>query len=163
MHAHTDIFVMKFLHLLRCLLIGFVKFHKTSSWWWWFLPRHFSELLPWWFDGWPCHWSQCAVWSSSSLLLTNSEHTSVNTFWFSAEWRLHQFFVFTWEEGIVDYGMGDIGSCVDLCWHVENISSHRWLVFVLRQSAYEWTYIRKGLKGFWKCSSGNSPTFLWWW
>lgn len=41
----------------------------------------------------------------------------------------------TWEEGVVEHGVGDVGSRADLCWHVEHLPPH-WLVVVLRQRIY---------------------------
>lgn len=46
----------------------------------------------------------------------------------------------TWEEGVVEHGVGDVGSRADLCRHVENLPPHRGLVVELRQGAYRKTH-----------------------
>lgn len=113
-----------------------LKIRNTSSSWPWFLPWGPSEPLPWWSDGSPCLWSLCAVWSSSCLLLGNS------SMW-SCGHKIHAFrraevkkksFVCTWEEGVVEHGVGDIGSCADLRWHLKKFPPNHWLVVVLRHS-----------------------------
>lgn len=60
------------------------------------------------------------------------------------EWTCSMFFgeqrwnwsvIRTWEEGVVEHGVGDVSVCADVCWHVENFPPH-WLVVVLRQRTY---------------------------
>ena len=120
------------------------KIRRTSSLWQWFLPWRSSEPLPWW-SGSSCHWSLCAarsLSSSSHLLWRSSCYRRVNVFhiciWENLkEENWNGGYVCTWEIGVIEHRVGDVGSRADLGWHLENLSPHQWLAVVLRQSTCE--------------------------